>query len=415
MDIARPDNIQKRKTQRIVYGVGGILAIILVTFGLSQLKPAAPEVAAPWVEGVKRGPMLRQVRGLGTLVPEEVQWIPSQVNARVDRRIILPGAVVEPTTVILEMSNPDLENAVLEAQWQLRAAEAGYQSTQARLEKELLNQRALAADIEAQYLQSELQAETDSQLAREGSGSELNAKLSRLRATGLKKRYEIETERVEIDGRSVKAQLAEQQALVEQLRAIHSIRKRQVESLQVMSGITGVLQEVPVEVGEWVTPGVNLARVADPARLKAELRIAETQAKDILIGQKAEIDTRNGTVMGFVVRVDPAVQNGTVTVDVAIREALPAGARPELSVDGTIEIERLDDILYMGRPAYGQGDSIVGLFRLEEGGETAVRVQVRLGRSSVTTIEVIDGLRENDKVILSDMSAYDAVDRVRLR
>jgi HlyD family secretion protein len=359
--------------------------------------------------------MLRQVRGLGTLVPEEVQWIPSQVNARVDRRIILPGAVVEPTTIILEMSNPDLENAVLEAQWQLRAAEAGYQSTQARLEKELLNQRALAADIEAQYLQSELQAETDSQLAKEGSGSELNAKLSILRAAGLKKRYEIEEDREEIYGRSVRAQLAEQQALVEQLRAIYSIRKRQVESLHVMSGITGVLQEVPVEVGEWVTPGVNLARVADPARLKAELRIAETQAKDILIGQKAEIDTRNGTVMGTVVRVDPAVQNGTVTVDVAIREALPPGARPELSVDGTIEIERLDDILYMGRPAYGQGDSIVGLFRLEEGGETATRVQVRLGRSSVTTIEVIDGLRENDQVILSDMSAYDAVDRVRLR
>lgn len=417
MDIARPQNAKAKRLRRILYAGGSALALILITVWLAQMEPAAPTVegATVYTDVVKRGSMLRNVRGLGTLVPEEIQWIPAQTEARVDRVVMLPGAVVSEETVILEMSNPDLELSLVDAQWQLRQAEAGYATAEARLETELLNQRASAADIEAQYQQSILQAETDEALAKEGSGSELNAKLSRLRATGLKKRYDIEQERSVIYEQSVKAQLNEQQARVEQLRALYNIKKRQVDALRVRAGINGVLQDVPVEVGQFVTSGTNLARVADPRKLKAEIRIAETQAKDVVVGQVATIDTRNGVVPGHVIRVAPSVQNGTVTVDVALDGALPTGARPDLSVDGTIEIERLEDVLYVGRPAYGQGQSTVGLFKLGADRETATRTQVRLGRSSVSTIEVVDGLQVNDTVILSDMSAWDSVDRIQLR
>jgi HlyD family secretion protein len=393
------------------------LIILLITVGLARLKPAAPTVERNMVviDTVKRGSMLRQVRGLGALVPEEIRWIPAQTEARVDRILILPGAVVTPETAILEMSNPDLELSLVDAEWQLRAAEAAYASTKARLETERLNQKAVAADVEAQFQQAQLQAETDAALARDGSGSELNARLSRLRADGLEKRFEIERQRVAISAQALDAQLAEQQARVEQLRALYAIKKRQVEGLRVRAGIEGVLQDVPVEVGQWVSPGANLARVADPKRLKAEIRVPETQAKDVLIGQKASIDMRSGVVSGHVIRVAPSVQNGTVTVDVAIDDPLPVGARPDLSVDGVIELEHLQDILYVGRPAYGQGQSQVGLFRLEADGSSASRITVRLGRWSVSAIEVLEGLQENDQVILSDMSAWDTEDRIRLK
>jgi HlyD family secretion protein len=417
MDIPRVQNLKARRLRRILYAAGGVAVVLLITLGLSQLEPAAPTVEGGglYMDTVKRGSMLRQMRGIGTLVPEEIQWIPAETQARVDRILILPGALVTPETVVLEMSNPDLELSVVDAEWQVKAAEAAYASTKARLETDLLNQKAAAADIEAQYRQARLQAQTDSALAREGSGSELNAKLAKLRAEGLEKRYEIEQQRVAINAQSIEAQLSEQRARVEQLRALYAMKKRQVESLRVRAGIEGVLQDVPVEVGQWVTPGTNVARVSDPKRLKAEIRVAETQAKDLLIGQKAAIDTRLGVVPGRVIRVAPSSQNGTVAVDVALEGDLPPGARPDLSVEGIVEIERLENVLYMGRPAYGQGQSTIGLFKLEEDGKTAVRVQVRLGRNSVTTIEVLDGLKENDRVILSDMSAWDAVDRIRLR
>ena len=417
MDIARPQNVKAKRIRRILYVGGSIVVLLLITVALSRLEPAAPTVegATVYTDVVKRGAMLRNVRGLGTLVPEEIRWIPAETNARVDRVIMLPGAVVDRETVILGMSNPDLELSLVDARWQLRQAEAGYASAKARLATDLLNQRATAADIEAQYHQSLLQAETDEALAKEGSGSELNGKLSRLRAQGLKKRYDIQQERSVVYLQSVDAQLNEQQARVEQVRALYNIKVRQVDALNVRAGIDGVLQDVPAEVGQFVSPGMNLARVADPKKLKAEIRIAETQAKDVLVGQVASIDTRNGLVSGHVIRVAPSVQNGTVTVDVALDGSLPTGARPDLSVDGTIEIERLDDVLYVGRPAYGQGQSTVGLFKLGKGRETASRIQVKLGRSSVSTIEVVEGLQENDTVILSDMSAWDSVDRIRLR
>lgn len=414
MDIPRKTSYGRLR--RALYALIGAGVIALITVGVSRLKPAAPSVdrATVWVDTVKRGPMLRQVRGLGTLVPEEIRWIPAITEGRVERRLVQPGAAVKADTVLLELSNPELEQAALEAEMQLKAAEAEYTNLRVQLESQLLTQRAQAATVQADYHQAKLQAETNEELAKNHLISDLTLKLSKVRAEELATRHEIEQKRLAISSESVKAQLAVQQARVEQLRALFQLRRSQVEALRVRAGVAGVLQQVLVEVGQQVTPGTNLARVADPTRLKAEIRIAETQAKDIQIGQKASIDTRNGVVPGHVIRIDPAVQNGTVTVDVALDGPLPKGARPDLSVDGTIEIERLDDVIYVGRPAFGQERSTVGLFKLINGGKEAVRVQVKLGRSSVNTIEILEGLQPGDQVILSDMSAWDAFDRIRL-
>jgi HlyD family secretion protein len=399
-----------------MYAAGVLIVIPVVTLAISRLKPAAPSVerATVWTDTVKRGEMLRQVRGLGTLVPEDIRWIPAATQARVDRIVVRPGAVVQPNTIILELSNPESDRDILDAEWQLKAAEAELANLRVKLESDFLNQRSAMAAIDADYRQAKLQAEVDQKLTSQGLTSELNYERSKVKAEVLATRLEIEHKRLDIASDAVKAQLAVQQAKVEQLRALYHLRRSQYDSLHVRAGIAGVLQQVPVDVGQQVAPGTNLARVADPKRLKATIKIPEVQAKDVQIGQVAEIDTRNGVVPGRVSRIDPAVQNGTVTVDVSLDGALPQGARPDLSVDGTIEIERLADVLYVGRPVHGQPSSTVGIFKLVEGGKEAVRAQVKLGRSSVSTIEIVEGLKVGDQVILSDMSNWDSFDRIRL-
>jgi HlyD family secretion protein len=416
MDIQREGVARKKKIRRAIYASVGLAAILLITLALSRLEPAAPSVkrATVWMDIVKRGSMLRQVRGPGTLVPVEIRWIAARTNGRVERVLTLPGVIVEADTVLIEMSNPELEQSALDAEYQLRAAEASYEDLRVQLESQLLNQRAMAASVQAEFSQAKLQAEADQDLHNQGLIGDLTLKLSQVRAEELATRHELEQERLEIASDSVDAQLLAEKARVEQVRALYTLRKNQVDALKVRAGINGVLQQMPMEVGQEVTPGTTLAKVAQPEKLKAELRIAETQAKDIEVGQKASIDTRNGVIEGEVMRVDPAVLEGTVTVDVALIGELPKGARPDLSVDGTIEIERLENVLYVGRPAYGQANSTIGLFKLLEDGETAVRVQVRLGKSSVNTIELREGLFEGDQVILSDTSAWDAYDRIRL-
>jgi HlyD family secretion protein len=416
MDIPRTDATRKRKIRRILYAVVGTILISATTVGLSRLKPAAPTVekSTIWLDTVKRGPMRRDVRGMGTLVPEEIRWIPAITNGRVEKIVFRPGVNVGPETVLIEMSNPEVQQAAIDAEWQLKAAGAESKSLKVRLDSQLMDQKANLATAEANYRQDELEAEKYGALAKEGLGSEMAAKLSQAKAEGSAVRQEMERQRMSINSDSVQAQLAAQQAKVEQLQALLELKRVQVNSLHVRAGIEGVLQYIAVEVGQQLAPGTNLARVANPKRLKAEIKIPETQAKDIQIGQKATVDTRNGIIAGHVMRIDPAVQNGTVTVDVALDEALPKGARPDLSVDGTIVLERLDDVLYVGRPAFGQEKNVVGIFKVLEDGTTAVRVQVRLGRSSVNTIEIVEGLKVGDQVVLSDMSAWDGFERVRL-
>jgi HlyD family secretion protein len=416
MDIPRHGVAEKRRRRQIVLVALGVVLVALVTWGLSRLEPAAPGVdrSVVWIEAVKRGDIPRQVRGPGTLVPEEIRWIVAETQAQVESRLVLPGALVTVDTVILELSNPELEQATQDALLALSAAKAELADLGVQLESELLNQRANAAAVESEYKQALLQAEADERLGIEGLKPELEVKKSRLRAAELENRDRIEKERLAFGVKSVAARLASQRARLEQAEALYALRQRQLDALTVRAEIDGVLQQVPVDVGEQVAPGHKLARVAQPERLKAELRIAETQAKDIQIGQPAEIDTRNGIVEGRVSRVDPAVQNGTVTVDVQLVAELPKGARPDLSVDGTILLELLEDVLYVGRPTYGQPHSTVGLFRLDRDSDLARRVQVRLGRSSVNTIEIIQGLEVGDQVILSDTSQWDAYDRIRL-
>jgi HlyD family secretion protein len=416
VDIARsPDVVRKKKLRRILYGAAALVVIILITVGVSKLKPAAPGVdrSVVWIDTVKRGDMVRQVRGSGTLVPEEIRWIPATTQGRVERILLRPGAQVRPETVILELSNPELQQSVTEAQLAYQSAQASFQNRKAELESQLLNQQSEVANIEALYKEADLTLEANEQLQKDGLVSGIVLKQSRSRADELKNRLSIAQKRLEISTAGVKSQLAPQEAEVDQRRAAYQLRVRQLDDLRVKAGMSGVLQVVPVEVGAQVQPGTNLARVADPTNLKAELRIAETQTKDIQIGQPAEVDTRNGVVKGRVARIDPASTNGTVGVDVILEGALPPGARPDLSVDGTIRLEELRNIVYVGRPAFGQENSTVGLFRLQPDGE-AVRVNVKLGRSSVNTIEIQDGLQPGDQVILSDMSTYDQFERIRL-
>jgi HlyD family secretion protein len=416
VDIARGPEVKRRKRIRqSVYAVSALTVIILITIGVSRLKPAAPTVdrQTVWIDKVQRGPMLRQVRGSGTLVPEEIRWIPATTQGRVERIILRSGAQVEPATIILELSNPELEQSVLSDQLAYKAAQAQFESRKADLESELLNQRAGTARVEAEYRQAALQLEANETLWKDQLISEIQLKQSRSQAQELQNRFQIEQKRLEIAAQNVNAQMAPQQAEVDRLRTLYELRRRQLDELKVRAGIAGTLQVVPVEVGQQVQAGTNVARVANPKSLKAELRIAETQTKDIAIGQVASIDTRNGVVEGKVSRIDANATNGTVGVDVSLVGELPPGARPDLSVDGTVELERLTNVVFVGRPAFGQEQSTVGLFKLLEGGE-AVRVNVRLGRSSVNTIEILEGLQPGDQVILSDMSQFDSFDRVRL-
>jgi HlyD family secretion protein len=416
MDKPRPDLSRKRRTRRILLGGAGLAAVLLITLGLSRLAPAAPQVekGSVWIDTVKRGPMLRQVRGLGTLVPEEIRWIPATTEGRVERIVVQPGATVKPDTVILVLSNPELELQALDAESLWRAAEAQYVELKVRLESQRLDQKAAAARVQAEYQQAKLRADADEELARSGLIADITRKTSQVSAEELAGRDALEKQRLEIGLEAVKAQLAVQRGVVNQRRAEANLRRNQVRAQNVVAGISGVLQQLPLEVGQRVMPGVNLARVAEPGKLKAVIRVPETQAKDVLIGQEASIDTRNGVVPGRVIRIDPAVQNGTVTVDVTLTGPLPQGARPDLSVDGTIELERLSDVIYVGRPAQGQAQGQVGLFKLSEDGAGAQRVTVKLGRTSVSTIEVVEGLKPGDKVILSDTSAWDSFDRIRI-
>ena len=417
MDIQRPDNARAKKIRRIVYAVVAVLLTAGVTIGVSRLRPAAPSVerATIWTDDVKRGPMLREVHGLGTLVPEDIRWIPAQTDSRVERIVLRPGAIVNPESIILELSNPTLQRDALDAEYLLKAAQADYQNLKATLDSELLNQKSVAASVRSEYEQAKIQHDVDEKLRAEGLASDVTARLSKVREEQLAIRTRLEEDRTKNAADSAGTRLLAQQSRVDQQRALYALRRTELDALHVRAGLHGVLQLVPVEVGQRVTPGTNIARVADPKKLKAEIKIAETQAKDVLIGQKASIDTRNGLVAGRVSRIDPAVQNGTVTVDLEITAALPPGARPDLSVDGTIEIENLKDVLFVGRPVQGQSGSTIGLFKLVNDGAEAVRVNVKLGKSSVNTIEVLQGLQPGDKVILSDMSQWDAYDRVRLR
>jgi len=415
MDIPREAAKRQRRIRRIIYSAVGLLAIASVTYGLSRLKPAAPSVdkATVWIDTVKRGPMLLEVRGLGTLVPDEILWIPATSDGRVLRRL-LPGVHLKADSIIMELKNPELEQQALDAEWQLKAAEADYNSTKAQLDSKLLDEKAAAATVQADYSQAVLNAEKDAALAKAGLAAELNAKLSRAKADELTTRNKIEQDRLAVSAASAKAQLEASKAKVEQLRALYELKQAQLDRLKVRAGVEGVLQEVPVEVGQQVAMGTILAKVAQPNKLKAELKIPETQAKDVQLGQVASIDTRNGIIPGQVERIDPAVINGTVTVDVKLEGALPLGARPDLSVEGTIEIENLKDVVYVGRPAFGQPNSTVGIFKLDEEGNGASRVQVKLGRSSVNTVEIVEGLKPGDRVVLSDMSTWDAFNRIRL-
>ncbi len=417
MDIQRASNAHAKKIRRILYAAIAVVLLAGMSYGVSRLRPAAPSVdkATIWTDVVKRGPMIRDVRGVGTLVPEDIRWIAAQTDSRVDRIVLHPGAIVKPDSVILELSNPELERDVLDAQYELKGAQADYANLKVQVNSELLNQKSTTATVRSDYEQAKLQHQVDAKLREEGIGADVTEQLSRVKMEQLGIRVKLEEDRIKNAEDSAGARLMAQQSHVEQQQALYNLKKSELESLHVRAGINGVLQLVPVEVGQHVDPGTNLARVADPKRLKAEVKVPETQAKDITIGQPATVDTRNGIVNGLVSRVDPSVQNGTVTVDIQFSEPLPLGARPDLSVDGTIELENLKDVLYVGRPVHGQAESTIGLFKLIDDGSEAVRVNVKLGKTSVNTVEILQGLQVGDKVILSDMSTWDSFDRIRLR
>jgi HlyD family secretion protein len=424
MDVARPDIARRKKRKRLVFSIVAILALMAVTIGLSRLKPAAPSVekGSIWTNTVKRAtsenPMLCQVRGNGTLVPEQIQFVQSETDGRVERILIKPGAQVTADTVLMELSNVELKQAAFDAEFQVKIGEAQLSKLKVQLESEKLTQKAALATLQSDAEQSRLVAEADENLSKRGLVPVLTAKQSRAKAADLLGRVEIEQERKGIAEASAKAQIAAAEAELDKVRALLALKKRQLAALEVRAGIDGVLQQIGdtqmLQVGQRITPSATLAKIVQPTKLKAEIKIAETQARDVLIGQVAFIDTRNGIIAGRVVRVDPSVVNGTVTVDVKLEGELPRGARPDLSVDGTIELQRLNDVLYVGRPVQAQPESTIGLFKLVEDGQYAVRVPVKLGRTSVSTVEIIQGLEAGDIVILSDMSAWDGHDRVKL-
>jgi HlyD family secretion protein len=417
MDIAIAQNPRAKTIRRLLLAAVVLLAVTGISFGLTRLRPAAPSVdgASLFSDTVKRGDMLRAVHGTGILVPEDIQWIPALNTARVSKIILHPGATVKPDSIILELKNPELERDTLDAEYQLKAAEAQYQSVKAQMGSDILNQKAAAASVRSEYEQAKIQHTVDEKLAAQRIGAEVTAQLSKVREDQLVIRTQIEEARAQNAQETAEAKIAAEKSHVDQQRALYNLRRSQLDGLHVRAGINGVLQVVPVEVGQSVAPGTNLARVADPKKLKAEIKIAETQANELIPGMKATVDTRNGIVTGKVSRIDPSVQSGTVSVDVSIDGPLPNGARPDLSVDGTIEIENMRNILYVGRPAFGQPETTVGLFKLNEDGSEATRAPVKLGRFSVSSVEVRQGLREGDRVILSDTSAWGNYERIRLK
>ncbi len=417
MDVPRGKSVARnKKIKRVIYVVIVLAAIGGASVALSKLKPAAPSVewGTIWPGEVKRGDIPRNVKGIGTLIPEEIRLIPAVTNGRIEKRHVKPGAMVKADTIIVEMSNPELERDALDALNQLRGAEAELANQKVQLQSNRLNQQSQAATVTSDYQQSKMQAERDEILAKEGLVSDLNAKLSRGKADTLANRDKIENQRLSIVDDAIKAQLQVYDARVQQYKALYELRRGQLDALKVRAGVNGVVQEVPIQEGQQVTQGTILARVIDPARLKAEVRVAETQTKDLVVGQRAEIDTRNGVIEGRVMRIAPTATQGTVTVEVELLGDLPKGARPDLSVDGTIELELMKNVIYMPRPAFGQANSQITLFKLLPDGKEAVRVPVKLGRDSVSFIEILEGLNVGDQVILSDTSQYDSVNRIRL-
>jgi HlyD family secretion protein len=417
MDIQRKDAGRKRLIRRLIYVAVLIIAVVSISYGLTKLKPAAPTVerATVWIDTVKRGPMVRQVRGLGTLVAEDILIIPAETDGRVEKRLMLPGVNVKADTPIMVLTNPDLEVAMNDYEWQVKQAQANLEDLRVRLLSQQIDQRSLVTKTDSEFNQAKLTLDRDRQLLKLNLKSDLEVRLSEAKYDELVSRLENEKQRLNILAESIKAQMDSQKVQVEKLQAQYELKKKQFSQLTVRAGTIGMLQQLSVEVGQRVTAGTALARVSQPWTLKAELKIPETQAKDIQFGQIAQIDARTGTLIpGVVMRIDPAAVNGTVTVDVKLQGELPQGARPDLSVDGVIELERLADVVFVGRPVFGQPNSQITLFRLEEDGKGADRIPVKLGRNSVSTIEIKDGLKVGDQVILSDMSAWDAQNRIRL-
>ena len=418
VDIARdPAILRRKRLRRALYAGVGILIVAAISVVLARMEPAAPAIdrATLLVDTVKRGSIVRDVHGLGTLVPEDTRWIPALADGRVERVLLRAGARVAADSVILELSNPQVEQEALAARLALQSADAALDNMRVQLQNDLLTEQAQLAALQADYTQARMDADANEALASEKLVSSLVLRQSQVRVDSLRTRLDIETRRLASATDSLDARLRVQQSAVDQARAGVRLQDSRLASLKVRPGFSGVLQQVPVEVGQRVAPGQNLARVADPNRLKAELKIAETQARDVDPGQQAQIDTRNGIISGIVSRKDPAAVNGTVTVDVTLTEALPRGAVPDVSVDGTIQLERLSNVLYVGRPAFGQDQSTISLFKLVGDSGYARRVKVSVGRSSVNAVVIASGLEAGDRVVLSDMSAWDAVDRVRLR
>jgi len=416
MDIPRKSRTRHKIVVRIIIGVVFVAVVAAASFYVSRMEPAAPAVdrATVWIDTVKRGSMSRAVRGMGKLVTEEIRWIPAIVDGLVERKVLEPGARVTPDTVIIELSNPQLERDTVTAEWDLKAVESGFADFQLRLRSEELTQAADLARMESDYEQAKIRYEASLALNKDGLIPPLDLRRDQVAVEQLANRIKLENQRAAIRKESVAAQITERRTQVEKSRAMYELRKSQLEQLNVNAGVEGILQELPVEVGQRVGTGSNLARITNPNRLKAELSISETQAKDIQIGQPVSVDTRNGVVAGTVSRIDPAVRGGSVTVDVRFTEALPPGARPDLSVDGTIVLEKLEDVVYVGLPVQGQANSQISLFKISADGKTAERVKVRLGNTSVNTVEILEGLKPGDQVILSDMSAQDGVDNIRI-
>lgn len=420
MDIPRPHIAKQKRRRRITIGVVTVLALGGITFGLSRLEQAVPSVDKGLLlfDNVKRGPMRRTVRGNGTLVPEQIQFVQADTEGRVERIYIQAGAEVHPDTIILELSNPELKQAAFDAEWQFKAAEAQLARLKVQLESDRLSQEAVLLSLRAEATQADLEAQADEALAKSGLVAAITQKKSRAHAEDLKARVEIEKKRLDFAVQTSKSQLAVQEADVQKYTSQHQLKLKQVANLQVRAGIEGVLQQVgdtqTLQSGQRISPSATLAKVVVPTKLKAEIKVAETQAKDVARGQKVEVDTRNGTVAGHVIRIDPAAQNGTVLVEVKLDGALPKGARPDLSVDATIELELLEDVLHMGRPVLPQSEGSVGMFKVTEGGKYAERVTVKLGRTSVSEIEIVEGLQVGDRLILSDMGQWDAYKKVRI-
>jgi multidrug efflux pump subunit AcrA (membrane-fusion protein) len=420
MDISRPDIKKKKRRQQWTWAAVAVVVVAAIAFFVTRLKPAAPTVdrATVWTDTVKRGPMIVQVHGPGTLVPREdsILLIPAQTDATVVRIRVLPGTRVTPDTILMDLADPQLQQLLLSAEQALKGAKADYKATQATLQSALMDKKATAAEIDANYAQDKLQAQTDESLCKIGAIACITANASKSKADQLTAQRQISQEQLDVNTKAIAIQLASSQAKVDQAQALYDLYKKQEDALQVRAGIAGVLSTLatPVAVGQHVAAGTSVAEVVQPAKLKAALNIAETQAHDIAIGQPAEVDTHNGIVTGHVTRIDPTVLNGTRVVDVSLDGELPRGAVPQLSVDGTIDLARLTDVLSVGRPAFGNENSTISLFKLSPDGKTAVRVPVKVGRASVNSIQVLEGLQVGDTVILSDMSSKDAVDRIRL-